>query len=118
MMTPHKLIHDGEPLDGDLYGPLRRVLGSAFSQSASGKGRERHANNKPFLEQPIMEIARMVGLGGHTYQVCKKAQEATSMASRNEFEAAKAEMLGIIVYASAGFLLIEELQEKENINGR
>jgi hypothetical protein len=102
----------------DGYSSLRRILDEAFAQSAFGKGNQRHANGKPFLEQPIMEIARMVGLGGHTYQVCKKAQEATTMVSRNQFEAAKAEMLGIIVYASAGFLLIEELQAKENINGR
>jgi hypothetical protein len=94
----------------DGYAPLRRVLDAAFAQSAIGKGRDRHAKGRPFDKQPIMEIARMVGLGGHAYQVCKKAQEATTMASREDFEAAKAEMLGVIVYAAAGYLLIEEQQ--------
>lgn len=90
------------------YEPLRRVLEEAYNQSARGKGRERHANEKPFLQQPIMEIGRMVGVGGHTYQINKKAQEATTMASRGQRGAAKAELLGVIVYAAAAYLLIEE----------
>lgn len=97
-------------LDMDVpgYEPLRRVLEEAYNQSARGKGRERHAHEKPFLQQPIMEIGRMVGVGGHTYQISKKAQEATTMASRSQHAAAKAELLGVIVYAAAAFLLIEE----------
>ena len=90
------------------YEPLRRVLEEAYNQSARGKGRVRHANEKPFLQQPIMEIGRMVGMGGHTYQISKKAQEATTLASRSQHAAAKAELLGVIVYAAAAFLLIEE----------
>ncbi len=92
------------------YGALARALGLALAQSAVGKGRERHANEKPFHKQPIMEIGRMVGIGGHTYQICKKAQEATGMVARDQLEAAKAELLGVMVYAAAGVLLIEEKQ--------
>jgi hypothetical protein len=92
------------------YEPLARILSLAYAQSAYGKGNARHARGKPFAQQPIMEIARMVGLGGHTYQICKKAQEATGMAERGDIEAAKAELLGVIVYAAAGILLLEEKQ--------
>ncbi len=90
------------------YEKLADVLTKAYDQSARGKGRERHANDKPFLEQPIFGISRMVGLGGLTYQVCKKAQEATGMHERGSNDAAQAELLGVIVYAAAAYLLIEE----------
>jgi hypothetical protein len=97
----------------DGYGPLGRVLALAYEQAARGKGRERHARGKPFLQQPIMEIARMVGLPYQTGQLMKKAQEATAMAARGEHAAAKAEILGIINYAAAAYLLIEENQQGE-----
>jgi hypothetical protein len=90
------------------YERFRGVLDAAYQQSAEGKGRVRHGHGKPFHEQPIMQIARMVGLGGHTYQICKKAQEATTMANGGNPDGAKAELLGIIVYAVAAYLLVEE----------
>lgn len=97
------------------YEDLARVLELAYDQSAKGKGSERHANQKPFKNQPIMEIARMVGVGGHSYQICKKAQEATTMVEREKFDAAKAEFLGAIVYAAAAILLIEEKQNETKL---
>jgi hypothetical protein len=100
--------------DHPLYRDLQRVLDDAFEQAASGKGKERHANGKPFTEQPIMEIARMVGLPGHLFQICKKVQEAGGMASRGTREAAKRELLGAIVYCAAAVLLLEE-QENEGL---
>lgn len=90
------------------YEPLGRVLQHAFDQSATGKGRERHGNGKPFIEQPIMEIGRMVGIGYQVGQVMKKAQEAATMASRGNHTGAQAELLGVIVYAAAAFILSEE----------
>ena len=90
------------------YEHLARILQSAYDQSARGKGRARHANDLPFDQQPIMQIARMVGVGGHSYQICKKAQEATGMVNREQYEAAIAEFRGVIVYAAAAILLIEE----------
>ena len=86
------------------YAPLRRVLELAYGQASGGKGRERHANGKPFNEQPIMEIARMVGIGYQLGQVMKKAQEA----SRLPNERARAELLGAINYLAAAYLLLEE----------
>jgi hypothetical protein len=88
----------------DGYDPLRHVLQLAFDQAAKGKGKERHATDKPFLEQPIMEIARMVGPGYQLGQAMKKAQEA----SRLPNERARAELLGAINYLAAAYLLLEE----------
>lgn len=93
------------------YENLARILQGAYDQSAKGKGKERHANAKPFDKQPIMEIARMIGVGGHSYQICKKAQEATGMVQREKLDAAIAEMRGVIVYAAAAILLIEGMDE-------
>ncbi|WP_156967776.1 hypothetical protein [Methylosinus sp. PW1] len=97
----------GEP---DTHFALLRILSAAYHQSKGGKGQERHGNGKPFDKQPIMEIARMVGVGGQTFQICKKAQEATTMVERGQLDAAKHELLGAIVYAAAAVLLIEEKQ--------
>lgn len=95
------------------YEPLARILGLAYDQSAKGKGKERHANAKPFLKQPIMEIGRMLGstADGEFYQVIKKAQEASNMVAKGNTSGAKAELLGVIVYAAATYLLIEESEQ-------
>jgi len=95
------------------YSELKRILDLAYAQAAFGKGKERHANDLPFTEQPIMKIGAMVGVGGHAYQIMKKSQEACGMVSKGHLESAKKEMLGAIVYASAMVLLIEQLQENE-----
>ena len=92
----------------DPYAPLWRVLDAAYDQAANGKGKERHANSKPFTEQPIMEIARMVGPGYQLGQAMKKAQEAGGMIQRGQPDRARAELLGAINYLAACVLLIEE----------
>ena len=91
----------------DPYAALWRVLGAAYDQAANGKGKERHANDKPFTAQPIMEIARMVGPGYQLGQAMKKAQEAGGMIQRGQPDRAKAELLGAINYLAACVLLIE-----------
>lgn len=90
------------------YQPLERILSQAYAQAANGKGRKRHARNKPFLKQPIMEIGRMVGSGYAAGQAMKKVQEAVHMGNREEFPAAKAEILGAINYLAALYILVEE----------
>jgi len=92
----------------DPYAPLRRVLDAAYEQAANGKGKERHANDKPFDRQPIMEIARMVGPGYQLGQAMKKSQEAFGMLGRGQPDRAQAELLGAINYIAAAYLLIEE----------
>ena len=91
------------------YYHLAQVLALAYEQSSSGKGKNRHANGKPFLEQPIMEIGRMVGIGYQLGQAMKKAQEAGGMASRGEILAAQAELLGAINYLAAAHIQLEEM---------
>jgi len=106
-----------EDMPDDGYQPLRRVLDLALDQSANGKGKERHANDKPFDRQPMLEIGRMVGhpmleigrMVGHGFclgQAIKKAQEA----SRMEPDAAQRELLGAINYLAGAYLLLEEMK--------
>lgn len=90
------------------YDALAGVFNAAFDQASSGKGRERHANGRPFDRQPIMETSRMVGLGFPAGQVMKKAQEACGMADRGQLHEAERELLGVIVYAAAAVLLVRE----------
>lgn len=90
------------------YASLRRALDAAYAQSAEGKGKARHGNGLDFDQQPIMKIGRMVGAGYPVGQAMKKGQEAIGMARRGEHDAAKAELLGAIVYAAAAYLLIDE----------
>lgn len=90
------------------YTTLHRELMEAYEQSAFGKGKERHANGRPFDRQPIMEIGRMVGPGYTAGQAQKKAQEALGMLSRGQGIAALAEIHGAIVYLAATAALIRE----------
>jgi len=45
------------------YESLAQVLQEAYDQAARGKGAERHANDLPFDQQPMQQIARRRGLG-------------------------------------------------------
>ena len=94
----------------DAYSDLRRVLDMAFAQASQGKGKERHANGREFDRQPIMELARMHGLGYPTGQAAKKLQEAHTLLRLRGKEAAIQEILGAINYAAAAVLLIEEME--------
>ena len=105
---PMKVIPGG--VDG--YAPLADILREAYDQSARGKGKERHANGKPFLMQPIMSIGRMVGPGYPLGQAMKKAQEAGSMYARGNTPAATAELLGVIVYTAAAVNLMREQESR------
>lgn len=86
------------------YEPLAKVLQMALDQSQAGKGKDRHANGKPFIKQPIMEIGRMVGPGYNIGQAMKKGQESM----RLPHERAQAELLGAINYLASAYLLIDE----------
>lgn len=90
------------------YGALALELQDAFTQSAAGKGKERHANGRPFDRQPIMEMGRLFGPGFASGQATKKMQEALGMLARGEVDRALAEVHGAIVYAAALASLIRE----------
>lgn len=90
------------------YEVLAYELTKAFYQSAHGKGKERHANGRPFDRQPIMELGRLYGPGFGAGQAAKKVQEALSCLASGKFtkEQAIAEVHGGIVYlASVAALL-------------
>jgi hypothetical protein len=88
------------------YENLAAVLQKALDQAQTGKGHERHANDKPFDRQPILEITRMVGLGYPLGQASKKAQEAARLPAGR----AQAELLGAINYLAAAWLHLEEVR--------
>ncbi len=79
------------------YEGLYAVLEAAHDRAAKGKGRERHAQERPFEEQPILNITEMVGPGGLAFQIMKKAQESLRLTPAD----AQKELLDIIVYAAA-----------------
>jgi len=88
------------------YECLAEVLDAALMQAATGKGAERHAGDRPFATQPMQEITRMVGVGFPLGQAMKKAQEAGTMASRGQTDAARRELLGAINYLAGAVLAL------------
>jgi len=94
--------------EDDGYKSLRSILDEAYNQAAHGKGKERHAKDRPFDDQPIHSIGSMVGIGFNAGQAMKKAQEAVSMHGRGEDEAAVHELLGAIVYIASTINLIRQ----------
>jgi len=86
------------------YEDLASILLEALAQASVGKGKERHAQNRPFDRQPICELPRMVGPAGTAYQVMKKTQEALRLPP----DRAVAELLGAINYAAATIKIIRE----------
>lgn len=99
--NPVKLYAEG-------YHELALTLEGAFHQASEGKGKERHADNKPFLRQPIMEIGRMTGPGFAIGQFMKKGQEAKRMSDNGAKAAAIRELQGAIVYAAGAIMLLAE----------
>src|SRR3546814_1320898 len=63
------------------YEKLALVLREAYLQAAKGKGAERHANDRPFHEQPMQAIADRRGIGFILGQVDKKTEEGQGMRS-------------------------------------
>mgnify|MGYP005965246437 CR=1 FL=1 len=92
--------------DRDDYLPLLRTFLGALEQAAYGKGRERHANDLPFVEQPILAVARMLNSdAGLAQQVIKKTNEARGLPTKH---ARIKELRGTLVYAAA-MILFEEM---------
>lgn len=100
------------------YFALKEVLDAAYFQAAYGKGKERHADDKPFTEQPLMQVAAAHGMGFLTGQAEKKLREAVGMVKRNQYEAAQKELLGAIVYISAAHIHAGAKAEMVSYAGR
>lgn len=94
------------------YRSLKAVLDAAYEQSARGKGHDRHANDLPFDKQPIMQVTDSVGVGFPLGQAAKKITEAARMIARKQDQAARAELLGAIVYLCAAIIKLEKLNDK------
>lgn len=95
--------------DRDDYLPLLRTFLGALEQAAYGKGRERHANDLPFVEQPTLTTAHMLDSdAGLAQQVIKKTIEARTLPTK---AARISELRGTLVYAAA-MILFEEMHGK------
>lgn len=92
---------------------VSEVIRQAMLRCFSGKGKERHniEGTVDFMDQPLMEISRRVGIGGPLYQVHKKAYEAHDMVRKGDSERARNELLDIIIYTAATVLLLDEQKE-------
>lgn len=89
------------------YESLANVLERDFDQAATGKGAERHADNKPFHQQPMQQIGDRRGVGFILGQADKKSEEAQGMANRGQVDAAVRELLGAIVYLAGAVIWLE-----------
>ena len=84
------------------YDELAIILRDAFLQASEGKGAERHANSKPFHEQPMQTISDLFDSDkGMAFQIVKKLREGLDMP---EYERLERELLGVIVYTAGAIL--------------
>lgn len=106
---PSTLFRFKNEKDRNDYLPLLRTFLGALEQAAYGKGRERHANDLPFIEQPILTMAHMLDSdAGLAQQVIKKTIEARTLPTK---AARISELRGTLVYAAA-MILFEEMYGK------
>jgi hypothetical protein len=92
------------PMTPANYLGLQAVLDRSFEQAAFGKGAARHAQNKPFEEQPMQKLMELYGIGFALGQAGKKMQEAQRM----DTEAAVRELLGAINYIAGTIIYLEK----------
>jgi len=82
------------------YTTLSAILAEALTRASEGKGKDRHANGKPFDEQPIVTLNLTLGSqDGPLFQIQKKCAEASRFYAAGERERAENELLDCIVYA-------------------
>jgi len=87
------------------YSALRAILDEALTRASEGKGKDRHANGKPFDEQPIVGLNLSLGSqDGPLFQIMKKCQEASRFYASGERERAENELLDCIVYAAGAVI--------------
>ena len=88
----------------DGYQPLFMVLIEALEQAQNGKGKERHANDLPFAQQPMQTISDALGsIAGMLFQAAKKSAEAQKL----EYAAARRELLGAINYLAGAVIWLD-----------
>jgi len=96
----------------DDYKGLFNVLMDAYLQASVGKGKERHAEDKPFEDQDICREARDIGLAGPIFQARKKCKEALRLVELGRPDQAVTDLLGAINYIAATVIVIREQRPK------
>ena len=87
------------------YEALEQVLNEALEQAAAGKGKERHAQDKPFDEQPMQLISELIGdTHGMAFQAIKKLQESLRLPT----DRAIREQLGAINYIAGMVIMLRK----------
>ena len=93
------------------YEDISIIRQLALDQAQHGKGKERHAQDLPFDQQPIMQIPRLLSSdSGLLYQAIKKIQESSRMST----EAAIKERLGAINYIAASILYLQNKDDRKD----
>lgn len=85
------------------YESLAKVLVAAVVQAALGKGAERHADGKPFDEQPMQRLLDLYGQGYAFGQAGKKMEESLRLPHKKALD----ELLGAIVYIAGAVIYLE-----------
>jgi hypothetical protein len=112
--TGSAFITVGTSPSDDGYDSLRAVLAQAVEQASGGKGTERHSNGQPFDQQPICQGGRRFGIAGLVYQCWKKSHEVPVLLAMDDGKArAVRELLGVINYAAAAILVLQEGKDDE-----
>ena len=89
------------------YRTLQKTLTKSLEQASKGKGRERHADGKPFTEQPIFWIEehfKSFQLG----QAVKKVHES----QRLPVDRAVSELQGAINFIAAHIIYLQNKVEE------
>lgn len=85
------------------YHTLAVALLGAYHQAAHGKGNARHANDRPFEEQPMQAAADLMQTAdGLLFQAIKKINESRALPA----EAAIHELYGAIIYSAGAILYL------------
>lgn len=88
------------------YEHLAAVLQRAYDQASSGKGKERHAQQLPFDDQPMQQLIKLYGPGFALGQAGKKAQESMRLPRDRAIN----ELLGAINYLAGAVIALEREQ--------
>ena len=87
------------------YEQLESILNEALEQAAAGKGKERHANERAFEDQPMQLISKLLDDNhGLAFQAIKKVQESLRLPD----DRAIRELLGAINYIAGMIIFLRE----------
>lgn len=91
------------------YEQLESILNEALEQAAAGKGKERHANERAFEDQPMQLISKLLGDNhGLAFQAIKKVQESLRLPD----DRAIRELLGAINYIAGMVIYLREAAKR------